>query len=831
MENLEKKENIQRLTLSEAINKGRQYKSATWFDNVIDSKNRAIISSLLIFFSLISLILFILKYFNIPNLSRIIKDKIPLTANLYFGLFLLLLISFIILKIFRAYLFSIMFTTKGVSFDLLKIFFIGNYKNDDVSQFLKSPFGREVTNRLFLEDDKVNQFIKDKEDYLLPDDYIFEKNDVEKGRIEEGLNTVDYVQAIYEQDKGFSNFLSRNEITKSDIIEVSIWVLKKHYNYKNKKRWWSKERLSTAGKIGSSLSYGQTHFLEKFASSIENSKKSIFGNSAYENYENDIKKIERVLIRNEKNNAFFISPSSILSIELLKAFNQKIKRGRSYKKLERSRIFILPSLMMLESAQDNFEKIFLRLLNEANDVGNIILVFDDFHSFYEKAKGLNIDVLSIMKSYFNSNISFIILSSKNDYESFFQTNIYLKEYFETINTYQNTTEGLLFLLQNKIFKIEKINNIFFSYRALKYLLESVEKYYANFSIVDKFLGVINEFLVYEKRRGNNDADRVDAKKYIQSKTGITQIIDAGSRKKLLTMEDELHKRVIGQNRAIIAISNVIRRLNSGLTDKNKPIASFIFIGSTGVGKTETAKALAETYFGDEKKIIRFDMSEYSTSEGVAGLIGSTYTNKKGSLSKVVNINQNSLILFDEIEKASRDVHDLFLQILDEGSITDAFGQKLNFKNNIIIATSNAGSDLIYSGALNEISADDQKDKIVNYIIKNKIFRPEFMNRFDEIILFQKLTHEEIKKIAGLQLKSLVKKLKHESYELLVTESLKEFLANNSHIATFGAREIKRVIKNEIESMISKKIIEETIKKGDKFIIKINDNELGIEIIK
>ena len=827
------------LTFSELKKKAKKYKSAIFLDSILNSETRLLVSNFLLILTIVFLGLTLNESGFFENvkvgehklsayemLSKYIKND-----GLYVALMSISFSFFLILKGFRAYLFSTIFSTKNISFDLAKIVLQKKLFRtiDSAELFLKSSFGREVTKRLFLKDAQINDFLATKENkFIFDDDFVFTKNKTEERRIEEEINVVDYVSALYDNDYNFAKFLLKNDITKGDILKTVSWISKKHYNYKNRKRWWSRKKLASIGQIGAFLAYGQTFVLDKFASKIKDYK-SIFGKTSYENYKNDVEELERILMKEDKANAFLVSDSTGLSLELLKAFDNKIKSGESYKALERSRIYILSSLRLLEVTGDAFENTFIKLLNEAVESGNVILVFEDFYPFYERAKSFNIDVLSIMESYFKTSLSFIILSNKGTYESFLQTNSYLTEYFETIITYQNSVEGLLFLLQDKIFNYERKYKIFFSFRSLEYLIKSTKNYFPNHPTSEKFLDLLEEFIVQEKSLGKKNIERKDAQIYIEKKTGIPQLVTKETKNKLLALEEELHRRVIGQDDAINAISDAIRRSRAGINDRKKPIASFLFIGSTGVGKTETAKALAQTYFGDEEKMIRFDMSEYSTNEAVAGLIGSTYTNKKGSLSKVINANPYSLILFDELEKASRPVHDLFLQILDEGQLTDAFGTKLNFRNSIIIATSNAGSDLIYKNDLDKISVKEQRKIIVDYIIDNKIFRPEFLNRFDRVVMFQKLKHDETKKIVALQLKSLEKRLKQQSFDFESSDSLEEYLANRGRTSVFGARETKRIIKDEIESLISKSILEDKISKGDKFTI-VTDYDIDNNII-
>ncbi len=299
--------------------------------------------------------------------------------------------------------------------------------------------------------------------------------------------------------------------------------------------------------------------------------------------------------------------------------------------------------------------------------------------------------------------------------------------------------------------------------------------------------------------------------------------------KLLRMEEELHKRVIGQERAIKAISEAIRRARAGLQPPNRPLGSFLFLGPTGVGKTELAKALAEYLFGDETAIIRLDMSEYMEKHAVSKLIGAPpgYVGYEegGQLTEAVRRKPYSVILLDEIEKAHPDVFNILLQILDDGRLTDAKGRTVDFSNTVIIMTSNVGSEYLMHLSKEEFEKnyDKIKEQIMNELKKR--FRPEFLNRIDEIIIFHPLSEEEIKKIVDLLIAKLNKRLEDRGIRIVLTEEAKSALARRGYVPEFGARPLRRTIQRDIETPLSVKILEGTVKDGD--TVKIDyDKEKG-----
>lgn len=304
----------------------------------------------------------------------------------------------------------------------------------------------------------------------------------------------------------------------------------------------------------------------------------------------------------------------------------------------------------------------------------------------------------------------------------------------------------------------------------------------------------------------------------------------GEREKILHLADDLHKRVVGQDEAVSKVSDAILRSRAGISDPNRPIGSFLFLGPTGVGKTELAKALAENLFDDEKNIVRIDMSEYMEKFSVSRLVGAPpgYVGYEegGTLTEAVRRKPYSIVLFDEIEKAHPDVFNILLQILDDGRITDSQGRTVDFKNTIIILTSNLGAADIIDGIEGGEISKAARDR-VNAILKQS-FRPEFLNRLDEIIMFRPLTRENIGGIVNIQLKRLEERLKAENIELEITEKAREYIADNGYDNVYGARPLKRFIQKYAETPIAKFIIEKNPEAGSKITLDAAEDGLFLK---
>jgi len=333
---------------------------------------------------------------------------------------------------------------------------------------------------------------------------------------------------------------------------------------------------------------------------------------------------------------------------------------------------------------------------------------------------------------------------------------------------------------------------------------------------------------------------VDIQHIVSSWTGIpVDKVSTDESSRLLKLEETLHKRVIGQDEAVEAISRAIRRARVGLKNPNRPIASFIFSGPTGVGKSELAKALAAYYFGSEEAMIRLDMSEFMERHTVSKLIGSPpgyvgYT-EGGQLTEAVRRRPYTVVLFDEIEKAHPDVFNMMLQILEDGRLTDSKGRTVDFKNTLLIMTSNVGSSVIEKGKRRRIGFDldydekDEKDASYNHIKSlvgeelKRYFRPEFLNRLDEMIVFRQLTKAEVKEIADIMLKEVFERLKTKEIELSVTEKFKDRVVEEGYQPSYGARPLRRAIMRLLEDSMAEKMLSREIKEGDSVIVDVDSD--------
>ena len=404
---------------------------------------------------------------------------------------------------------------------------------------------------------------------------------------------------------------------------------------------------------------------------------------------------------------------------------------------------------------------------------------------------------------------------------------------------QAHSDALTAQWQNEKAEIERSTKLAEQIEQLKIELEQAERRYDSAKASELKYGRIPELQrqLDEHNRKLQDVQR-DGRGILKEEVtdeDIAQVVSAwtgipvtnlreGEREKLLKMEDRLSARVIGQREAITAVANAVRRARAGLQDENRPIGSFIFLGPTGVGKTELSRALAEFLFDDEHAMVRIDMSEYMEKHSVARLLGAPpgYVGfeEGGQLTESVRRKPYSVVLFDEIEKAHHDVFNVLLQVLDDGRITDGQGRTVDFKNTVIIMTSNIGSQHILEIADNA----EQREALVMDALRGH-FRPEFLNRVDEIIIFDRLTDQDLAKIVEIQLARLIQRLTAQKLSIELTDEAKAYLAREGYDPVYGARPLKRAIQRDVLNPLSLELLAGRFKEGDAISVRVQDGRL------
>jgi ATP-dependent Clp protease ATP-binding subunit ClpC len=484
----------------------------------------------------------------------------------------------------------------------------------------------------------------------------------------------------------------------------------------------------------------------------------------------------------------------------------------------------LGSLVSLGEARQRGEEYLRRILLEVNRAGNIILVIEDIDNLVGlKSQPTGLDFAEILAAALDRRAFFLIsTTSPEGFSSKIEGKI-LGRVLNKIQVALPSRDLLWQILITKIFIIEKELKVLFSVDALEQAIDLADRYLYGPALPVKVLGLLEEAAALARsQRGRGSLIKgSDIVELVVKRTSIPLgQIQETEKEKLLQLEKLIHQRVINQEEAVTAVAAALRRSRLQLREQKKPICNFLFIGPTGVGKTELAKTLARVYFGHQQRMIRLDMSEYQEKRGLRRLIGLRTDEgvTKGYLTETIKRQPYSLLLLDEIEKAHPDILNLFLQVMDDGRLTDASGETINFTNVILIATSNAGTQFIQE----KISLGFSYEEIYRQL-KEKVlldyFRPEFLNRFDKIVLFKSLSMENMIKITQLFLREVQEGLKEKGVGLEVTAEAVKELAQAGFDPLYGARPLRRVIQEKVEDTLARLFLENRVKRRDKLILK------------
>lgn len=697
---------------------------------------------------------------------------------------------------------------RGVTYEVGNV--LGRGYKDVTKALFSSDYGIEMLERCGIGREETVKFLEGK-DKIVPIENI--------GLSDEGFLTLEDLAAfIYKSDDEFSEFIFTKGVTDEIFDGAILWTMQSHHEDKHDTRWWSRDNLGRIEPIGRDWALGTAFMLEKYSRDIRTT--AVFSvlskNIAYA--DEKIDQIESVLSRAKDANAILIGEQGVGKMDMVMRLSQRMQDGESTPTLVGKRIVVLntESFVATHDNKEDLEKGLVDLFEQAVGAGNTVIVIDRLPDFLASAASIGVNVAGIIDAFLASeDLQFIATTDPVQYHGKIETRGSLSRRFGAVHIETPDLSSSISILQKVASASERKYGILFTYPSVVAIAESAEQYITEGVMPDKAVELLGEIAPNAARAGLQKITKEYVFDYITSKTGIpTGPVKEEERDKLLHLEDVLHERVIGQSAAIKAISGVMRRARAGIQDKERPLGSFMFLGSTGVGKTETAKALAHVFFGAEDSMSRIDMSEYSGADALERFIGDG-KEKVGSLPLLLKEKPYGVLLLDELEKAATPIHDLFLQIVDEGIFTDARGQKISARNSIIIATTNAGADMIWELAKNKKNPNDSKDKIIEHIIEGGIYRPEFLNRFDGLIMFEPLNLDDQEKIANIMLSGLVERIKKKGYELVVDQVLINMLVKKGYDPEFGARPMRRVMQDEIEERIATKIIEGGLKQGDK----------------
>jgi ATP-dependent Clp protease ATP-binding subunit ClpC len=787
-----------------------------------------------------------------------------LEKNLFFGLFLIFLIFFFLSGFSKQFLgLSLLsFNLFVISF-LKDLFFEQKIKNPKPQGEIFDKISFEVAKALynslkFSKNQRINSsiflyFLLDERDpkvrfifsrLFLPISELKKRLLEDRGRGEEIESLIgelgkekkkieigDVLFVLSQKNKVLKDFLIEYGLKSEDLKEVYEWIDYLEKEFLESKKFWKWENLIKKGRLGREWTAGYTILLDQYSFDVTKAMKyqgfrRIFA------HEKEVKTMEAILASPEKNDVLIVGEAGTGRRSMIEFLANDLALGKSLPQLNFKRVVYLdlPKIISETETTEEAEKILDQIFKEAAFAGNVILVINNIHQYVgvetERKLGI-VEISGILSSYLQlPNFCCIGITTYEGLHKNLEQRPMLLEAFEKIEVKEVSEWETLKILEDRALRLEAKYKVFFTFPAIKGIVSLCSKYLPAIPFPEKAIDVIDELAVLASQRKEKIVFLKDVERVVERKAKVPiGEIEEAEKRKLLRLEELIHQRIIDQEEAVKEVSEALRRARAEITVRKGPIGSFLFLGPTGVGKTETAKALAEIYFGSEEKMIRLDMSEFQNLSDIPRLLGGP--GEEGLLTTPVRERPFSLLLLDEFEKAHPKILNLFLQVFDEGHLTDGMGRKVSFKNTIIIATSNAGAEIIWEKLRETQRLEIIKEELLSYLIQNKIFTPELLNRFDGVIIFKPLTKESLLKIAELLLKKIQMRLKEKEIDFVITESLKEKIVELSYDPKFGAREMQRVIQEKVGNVLAKAILSGRIKRGMR--IEINPQNFEIKI--
>ncbi len=688
---------------------------------------------------------------------------------------------------------------------------------DDVTYaFCTSLLGSQVLLRSGVDQTMVDAFLQSERQRIttsmvaLPEEEIF--------------SLIGLGKYLLLHDVGFRTMLEQGGVLPETFHGALRWVIGTQHAIKRSQRWWSKDNLSKTQGIGREWSYGRAFHLEKFSRNIRTSAVFSAMNVDTSYAAEKVQNIETSLARTKASNILLIGEAGVGKIDLVMEVARRMNTGKALASIAGQNIVVLDTVKLFATHNEKqaFEITLLQLLSEATNAGNTVIVIENISNFIKEAEALGTFLPELLDPFLsNQQLKYIMTDTPGAYHTHLETLGGFVRRFAEILVETPDLSATTRVLQDVALENEVRHQVLFTYAGLAAVTTAADRYIVEGVMPDKAISLLVDVAGKAKQAGTPIITEDVVFEIVSATTGVPAgPIGEVERDLLLHLEDKLHQQVVGQQRALDAIARTMRRARAGIQETEKPIGSFLFLGPTGVGKTETAKALAHIFFGGEGNLQRLDMSEFSGEDALVRLLGEN--EHSGILPDILREHPYSVLLLDEFEKGAQEVHDLFLQILDEGVFTDARGNKVNARNTIIIATSNAGAKLILKTVQQRKELSHLSEEIINHIVAEGIFRPELINRFDSAIIFEPLTLEEQNNVASLMLTGLYERIRQKGYELDVSPDLLDVLVEKGYNPEFGARPMQRVLQNVIEEKVAQKIISGDVHKGDKIVLSRRD---------
>ena len=646
------------------------------------------------------------------------------------------------------------------------------------------------------------------------------KQEINATQISGGIMAI----AIIMTHPNCEDILSRMRLSLGDLKEGILW-----YNYLHGLVKESKKKRRDGG-IARDFTFGFTPLLSRYGQNLSSARSLTMKTQLFRaEHREAIKQMVDIFSKSGRQNVALIGPNGSGRSAVVNAFAETLldANSRIPGNLKYRQIFKLDAAALIggTAGQGDIERLVTGLLNEAFSAKNIILYLDNAHLFFETGVG-SVDISNLLVPVLEAGRLRIIMSL--DEQRFLEISSRKPNLTNALNKIMISSaneEETINIMEDQVPSLEFKYNVTYTFWALKEAYRLGDRYIKDVVMPGRAMRVLEDAARYSKG-GIVFAESVQ--EAVEKTQGIklqTATSTEEARDRLLNLEELIHERMIDQEPAVHAVADALRRAAAGVRNENKPIGTYLFLGPTGVGKTELAKALSQVYFNGESEIIRIDMNEYVESTDVNRLIAEGATDAM-SLTAQVSKHPFSVVLLDEIEKASPQVLTTLLQMLDEGILRDTKNHEISFRDAIVICTSNAGADMIREN-IGSTDYEKIKDELTNHLIQTREFKPEFLNRFDEICLFKPLSKDDLRKITELLIKGVNKTLAPQKIEVRLDDTALDVLIDAGYDPMLGARPLRRVVSKTVENIVAKASLRGDVKSGD--VLNITANEIKSEL--
>lgn len=632
----------------------------------------------------------------------------------------------------------------------------------------------------------------------------------------ESITAGSMVASLLLGSEGIQSWLQSRKLQTDDVINTLLW------QHRTDKVLDKIQQKRLFGGLARDWAAGYTPLLNRFGHSISSDvEHGAYQHVYLQTHSDSLEQILATLAQHAQNSIALIGKTGSGKTSISYALAERLLDPRN-DKLQYYKIFSISSTAIVSEANrsGNLESLLTHVIAEAKQAGNIILFFDDAHSFFAQETGGS-DMTNILSQVVaNSAVRMMFAFRPESWQKLSTSNPDIAANLQQFQITEPTQGVAEKVLQDQTLAIESEKGVIISYLAIKEAYRLADRYIPDQAFPGKGVALL-------KSSAANASDGWVApetlQQTIEAMTG-TKVSSANAQERdvLLNLEEHLHQYMINQSYAVGVVADALRRARAGVRNQNQPVGGFLFLGPTGVGKTELSKALAAVYFGGRENIIRLDMSEYNQSDSTQRLLAPA--GEQGTFLTAIRTSPFSVVLLDEIEKASEEVMNLLLQMLDEGQLTDMNGREVSFKDAIIITTSNAGADIIRSNIESGQDLKDFSNDFIGQLINQQHFKPELINRFDEVVLFRPLDKNELLQVVALLLQEVNDNLASEQITVSLTEAAAQAIVDNGYDPRLGARPMRRVMQRTVENVVSKRLLSQELQPGNSVTLDETDLE-------